>query len=150
MPHLNDIFRTASCFMKNRSETENLVEKVYFQALKTFRCLEPETDCRVLLFKILFNKFEFEKDGGAAFQNPVVEPEAAGTLSDAEILSTLKYIPLKFREPLMLDYVNEFSYKEIGEILNIPIEKVRSRISRGGKLLRIEMTKLADSHEIVF
>ena len=124
MPHLDEIFRTASRIKKNRSEAENLVEKVYFQALETYPYLEPETDCRFLLFKILFSKFEFENDGGAVFQNPVVEPEAAGTLSDAEILSTLKYIPLKFREPLLLDYMNEFSYKEIGEILDIPMKRL--------------------------
>ncbi len=73
----------------------------------------------------------------------------AKTLSEEEIFSCLEHIPPDFREPMLLAHEEEFSYKEITEILDIPIETVIPRISRGRKLLGSEMMKLADSHEVV-
>jgi len=159
MPHLNDIFRVALRLAKNRSEAENLIEEVYLQAWRTFRLYESETNCRAWLFKILFSKFnhhrqknitfEFAKDDDA-LRNPDFKPAVvAATLSDEEICSSLEYISPDFREPMLLAHVEEFSYEEITEILDIPLETVKSRISRGRVLMRSEMMKLADSHKVV-
>ncbi len=160
MPYFNDIFLTALRLTKNRSEAQNLIEEVYLQAWKAFRFYKPEINSRAWLFKILYDKFnyyhqknisfEFVEDGDDKLRNPdSTLGVVAKTFSEEEIFSCLEHIPPDFREPMMLAHEEEFSYKEITDILDIPIDTVIPRIIRGRKLLGNEMMKLADSHEVV-
>ena len=55
MPHLNDIFRTATRVLGERGRAEDVVQEVYLQAWKSFDRFEPGTNCRAWLFKILFH-----------------------------------------------------------------------------------------------
>ena len=155
MPHLNELYRTALRFTKNQSEAEDLIQEVFLQAWKSFGCYKLGTNCRAWLHKILSNKlkrfyfnnkkFKFVEDGDEALKSLVFKPAIAESLRDEEIIASLKHIPPCFREAVLLADVEEFSYREIAEILDIPVGTVMSRISRGRKLLRIEMMNLADS-----
>ncbi len=158
MPHFNDIFRTALRLTKNRSEAKNLIEEVYLQAWKGFRFYKPEINSRAWLFKILYSKsnhyrkeninFESVEDGDGKLRNlDFILGTVAKTLREEEIFSCLEHIPPDFREPMLLAHEEEFSYEEITEILDIPIETVIPRISRGRKLFGSEMMKVSDSHE---
>ena len=71
-----------------------------------------------------------------AFEPPVPEQ-----IQDEDILAALDDIPREFREVVLLCDVQGFSYKEIADMLGIPVGTVMSRLSRGRKLLR---TKLAN------
>src|SRR5712692_7692854 len=55
MPYLNDIFRTATRILGDRSRAEDVAQEVYLQAWKSFQRFEPGTNCRAWLFKILFH-----------------------------------------------------------------------------------------------
>src|SRR6266851_5969780 len=55
MPHLNDIFRTATRLLGDRARAEDVAQEVYLQAWKSFHRFEPGTNCRAWLFKILLN-----------------------------------------------------------------------------------------------
>src|SRR5262245_46505378 len=55
MPHLNDIFRTATRILGERGRAEDVVQEVYLQAWKSFHRFETGTNCRAWLFKILFH-----------------------------------------------------------------------------------------------
>src|SRR5579884_2310098 len=55
MPHLNDIFRTASRLLGDKARAEDVAQEVYLQAWKSFDRFEPGTNCRAWLFKILFH-----------------------------------------------------------------------------------------------
>lgn len=155
LPHLNNLFRTAVRLTNNRSEAEDLIQEVYMQAWKSFACFEPGTNCRAWLFKILSNKFRHHRQKKNAFkcvedsdkvfdtlayQSPIPE-----RLSNEELLVSLARIPLCYREVVLLADVEEFSYKEVASILSIPIGTVMSRLSRGRKLLRTELTQVAGS-----
>jgi len=137
-----------------------LIEEVYLQAWKAFRFYKPEINSRAWLFKILYSKFnhyhqkniifEFVEDGDDKLRNlDFILGVVAKTLSEEKIFSCLEHIPPDFREPMLLAHEEKFSYKEITEILDITIETVIPKISRGGKLLGSEMMKLADSNEVV-
>src|SRR5271169_3742243 len=55
MPHLNDIFRTATRILGDRARGEDVAQEVFLQAWKSFLRFEPGTNCRAWLFKILFH-----------------------------------------------------------------------------------------------
>ena len=59
---------------------------------------------------------------------------------DDQITAVLRKIPEEFRTPIVLVDVSDFSYEEAAVILSCPIGTVRSRLSRGRKLMRKYLT----------
>src|ERR1043165_3233768 len=55
MPHLSDIFRTATRILGQKERAEDVAQEVFLQAWKSFERFEPGTNCRAWLFKILFH-----------------------------------------------------------------------------------------------
>src|SRR6185295_19435260 len=151
MPHLNDIFRTASRLLGDRARAEDVAQEVYLQAWKSFDRFEPGTNCRAWLFKILFHcvnhhrrkwfRFPLLKateefiEANLTYEAPIPEH-----LTDEEVLAAVDAIPADFRAVVLLVDVEEFPYKEAAAILGVPIGTVMSRLSRGRKLLREQLT----------
>jgi len=159
MPHLNDIFRTATRLMGDRARAEDVAQEVYLQAWKSFHRFEPGTNCRAWLFKILFHcvnhdrrkwfRFPLLKEAEEFLEANLTAPASVpDSLTDEDILAALDRIPSDFRAAVMLVDVEEFSYKEASEILTIPIGTVMSRLSRGRKLLREQLSEVARSYGI--
>ncbi|MCA1640064.1 MAG: hypothetical protein LC768_17375, partial [Acidobacteria bacterium] len=73
-----------------------------------------------------------------AFVPPIPEE-----LKDEEILQALEKLPKAFRDVVVLTDVEEFSYKEVAEFMQVPIGTVMSRLHRGRKLLRQQLTEYA-------
>jgi RNA polymerase sigma-70 factor, ECF subfamily len=75
-------------------------------------------------------------------------PPIPAELSDEEVLSALDGIPEHFRAVVLLADVQEFSYKEVAEILKVPVGTVMSRLNRSRRLLRIALGGFARSYGI--
>jgi RNA polymerase sigma-70 factor (ECF subfamily) len=159
LPHLNDIFRTASRILGHRQRAEDIAQEVFLQAWKSFDRFEPGTNCRAWLFKILFHcvhhdrrkwfRFPLLKETEEFVESSLVAPTPIPEhLSDAAILAALDAIPQDFRAVILLVDVEEFAYKEASEILGVPIGTVMSRLSRGRKLLREQLADVARSYGI--
>ncbi|MEO8027157.1 MAG: sigma-70 family RNA polymerase sigma factor [Bryobacteraceae bacterium] len=159
MPHLNDIFRTATRILGERGRAEDVAQEVYLQAWKSFHRFETGTNCRAWLFKILFHcvnhhrrkwfRFPVLKEAQEFMEANLTAPaEIPEQLSDEDILTALDRISADFRAVVMLVDVEEFAYKEAAEILAIPIGTVMSRLSRGRKLLREQLADVAKSYGI--
>ncbi|MEP7363592.1 MAG: sigma-70 family RNA polymerase sigma factor [Acidobacteriota bacterium] len=159
MPHLNDIFRTATRVLGERGRAEDVVQEVYLQAWKSFDRFETGTNCRAWLFKILFHcvnhhrrkwfRFPLLKENEEFIEaNLTYSPPVPDHLTDEEILSALEKIPGDFRSVVLLVDVEEFAYKEAADILQIPIGTVMSRLSRGRRLLREQLVDVARSYGI--
>lgn len=160
LPHLNDLFRTASRLIGDRARAEDVIQEVFLQAWKSFDRFEAGTNCRAWLFKILFHcvnhhrrkwfRFPLLKDteefieANLRYSEPVPEH-----LTDEDILEALDGIPADFRAVVILVDVEEFSYKEAAEILAVPAGTVMSRLSRGRKLLREQLTEVARAYGVV-
>src|SRR5512143_2403243 len=119
MPHLNDIFRTATRILGDRARAEDVAQEVYLQAWKSFHKFEPGTNCRAWLFQILFHcvnhhrrkwfRFPQLKDEEEYVQTRLVAPEPVPErLADAEILAALDRIPADYRSVVLLVDVEEF------------------------------------------
>ena len=153
MPHLNDIFRTAVNLLRDRTEAEDLTQEVYYQAWKSFHRFEPGTNCRAWLFRILFNRMHHQrrkwfqlrtvKEPEIFEETLAYEPPVPDTIRDADILAALRDIPPDYREVVLLADVEEFAYKEIASLLDIPVGTVMSRLSRGRKALRQRLGAVA-------
>jgi RNA polymerase sigma-70 factor, ECF subfamily len=154
MPHFDDLYRTALRVIGDRTEAEDLVQETYLEAWKSFHRFELGTNCRAWLFKILFHvihhhrrkwfSFNFVRESEELLEEVLTyEPPVPEHVTDEDVLAALEAVPRDFREVLLLADVQEFSYKEISDTLNIPIGTVMSRLSRGRKLLRSRLTHLS-------
>jgi RNA polymerase sigma-70 factor (ECF subfamily) len=156
---MNDLFRMATRMLADAGKAEDVVQEVYLQAWKSFDRFETGTNCRAWLFRILFNSIHhyrrkwfnlrFVKDGEDVLEFAQAAPLPVGEkLTDKEVLAALDAIPADFRAVVLLADVEEFAYKEVAQILNIPIGTVMSRLSRARKLLREQLAGYAASYGI--
>ena len=169
---LDALYRTALRMTRSEADAEDLVQETYIRAFRFREQFTPGTNLKAWLFRILTNTFintyrrrqtqpEFtELDGVDEFSlykrmsdlktssgagNP--ETEFLDGLVDSEVKDALGDLPEKFRQVVLLD-VEGFSYKEIAEMLDIPIGTVMSRLHRGRKFLQKRLLDLAQQRGI--
>lgn len=159
MPHMNDLYRTALRMTGDRGRAEDVLQEAYLEGWKSFSRFEPGTNCRAWLFKILFHcvshqrqkwwRFPLLKETETFLELNLVAPAPTPqSLTDADILSALERLPAEFRAVVLLVDLEEFTYKEVAEILAIPIGTVMSRLSRARKMLREQLASVAQSYGI--
>lgn len=160
MPHLKDLYRTAVRLTRSQTEAEDIVQEVFLQAWKSFDKYEPGTNCRAWLYQIMFFKisrhrrnfvmqskfFQSDDEEGTLFAHAVAETPIPQHLTDEEIIRAVDKLSPNFRAVVLLADVEEFSYKEVAEILQIPIGTVMSRLSRGRKNLRELLAAVAPEY----
>lgn len=152
LQHLNDLYRTACRVVGDRTEANDLVQETYLQAWKSFHRFELGTNCRAWLYKILFHvirnhqrkwyrvrRFIVAETEEPLDQLVCYEPIVLDRISEEEVLSAFARIPQHYREVVHLVDVEEFSYKEASDALDVPIGTIMSRLSRGRNLLRKEL-----------
>lgn len=160
LPHLNDLFRIALWLVRDQTEAEDLVQETYTQALQSFHRYEEGTHCRAWLVTIMYRALGKKRRHDARFpiasdaeweraaQLASEQPTPQG-ITEIEILQALERLPLQFQEVVLLTDVEEMTYKEAAKLLGIPLGTVMSRLSRGRKLLRAELTAYARAHRII-
>lgn len=159
LPYMDALYRTALRLTRNEKDAEDLVQETYLRAFKSFHQFKLGTNCKAWLFKILTNlninrylkearkPTRLSYDGLEEFylydkmtesygvQGQNVEQDVLNSFIDEEIKEAVEKLPYDFRMAVILADVEGFRYKEIAEILNCPIGTVRSRLSRGRRLL---------------
>jgi RNA polymerase sigma-70 factor (ECF subfamily) len=153
---------------RNPSDAEDLVQETYLKAYRGFGGFQEGTNLKAWLYRILTNTFinsyrskkrrpdETELDeiedlylyrrlGGleAAQAGRSAEDELMDWFTDDEVKDALEALPEQFRMAVLLADVDGFSYKEIAEILDIPIGTVMSRLHRGRKSLQKQLYEFA-------
>ena len=150
LPHADRLFRLAMWFVRNRADAEDVVQDTMIQALKSFHRFQPGTNCRAWLSTILRRIVSNRRR--SALRSIVVDdpddrieqtvpfvPPMPQVLTDELVLGALHQLPIPFQEVILLCDVEEFSYKEAAEALEIPIGTVMSRLHRGRARLRAEL-----------
>jgi len=165
--HLDALYRTALRMTRSEADAEDLVQETYIRAFRFRDQFTLGTNMKAWLFRILTNTFintyrrkaaqpevtdlegvdEFSlyrrmADDRAASSSPDPEAELLKSVVDTEVTDALEELPEKFRTTVLLD-VEGFSYKEIAEMLGIPIGTVMSRLHRGRKFLQKRLYDLA-------
>jgi RNA polymerase sigma-70 factor, ECF subfamily len=152
MPLFDSLYNFARWLAHDETEAEDLVQEAFTKALRGFSSFIPGTDFRAWIFRILRNTFltsrtglrsrrtesleDDEEGGSVAVTWETPESLALASATRDSLQSALERLPVRYREVILLCDVEEMKYKEIAEVLAIPIGTVMSRIARGRKLLR--------------
>lgn len=152
LSHIDSLYGTALRLTRRAADAEDLVQDTYLKAFRSAHQFEPGTNLKAWLFTILHNTFRNARrhDG----RNPVdVDSEAVeravGTgpseqspeqiltraTLDANLQAALDALPDAFRQAVWLRDVEELTYAEMAQVLDVPIGTVMSRISRGRRAL---------------
>lgn len=160
LPHIDTLYRTALSMTRSRSSAEDLVQDTYVRAFQYFDHFEEGTNSRAWLFRILTNlyinayrkknrepeqlsydqseDFYLHSRLADAYQKGADSPEEIVTqkLEAEAIREAIDKLPEEYREAVVLADLNQLSYQEIADMLQIPIGTVRSRLSRGRRLVQ--------------
>jgi RNA polymerase sigma-70 factor (ECF subfamily) len=158
------LYSAALRMTRNPADAEDLVQETYLRAYRGFNSFSEGTNLRAWLYRILTNTYinsyrarqrrpeERQLDDvedlylyrriGAveeALAARSAEDELMDLFTDEEVKAALDSLPEAFRLAVYFADVEGFSYKEIAEILDIPIGTVMSRLHRGRKAMQKEL-----------
>jgi RNA polymerase sigma-70 factor (ECF subfamily) len=153
MPLFDQLYNFAHWLTGDRTDAEDLVQETYAKALKNFELFQEGTNLRAWMYKILRNTFLSSRTGLAAKNTDRLDDDAeiAATTPTSEslllqmensqaVMDALASLPMGYREIILLVDVEELSYKDAAQVLNVPIGTVMSRLSRARNLLRQALT----------
>jgi RNA polymerase sigma-70 factor (ECF subfamily) len=151
LPLLPVLYRHAVWLCRDHAEAEDLVQETLSKALRGFESFQTGTNFKAWIFRVLRNSFLTSRTGLATARTVFLEdhpgllestedgstPEAhLIRLSDqAAVHQALDQLQPQLREAILLCDLEELKYKEIAEVLDIPIGTVMSRIARGRRAL---------------
>ncbi len=153
--------RYARKFLFQGEDVKDLVQEVFIKAYVNIKSFDAARRFSPWLYRIAHNEFInavkkksrlpfFSFDFDTVLPQLVAPETADGEMAKAEIKIMLdrcldKLSP-KYREPLVLYYIEEMDYKEIAEILKLPVATVGVRLNRGKAMLRKVVTTLTTEY----
>jgi RNA polymerase sigma-70 factor (ECF subfamily) len=168
------LYAAAMRMTRNRADAEDLVQETYLKGFRSFHTFTEGTNLRAWLFRILTNTYinRYRAKQRRPDETDLADVEdlylyrRLGTLDnsslgrsaeeslmemlpDDEVKAALENLPDNFRLPVMLADVEGFSYKEIAEMLEIPIGTVMSRLHRGRKAMQKMLYEYARDRGLV-
>jgi RNA polymerase sigma-70 factor (ECF subfamily) len=161
MEHMGSLYTAALRMTRNPADAEDLVQETYLKAYRAFGSFQEGTNLKAWLYKILTNTFinsyrsrkrrpeQTELDdvedlylyrrlGGleAVSASRSAEEEVLDHFTESDVKEAVEALPEQFRMAVLLADVEGFSYRDIADILDIPIGTVMSRLHRGRKALQ--------------
>lgn len=155
--HMQSLFHAARYMTRNAEEAEELVQETYLRAFRFWDRYQEGTNCKAWLFRIQTNTFinrgrrkspvlglldevdsvESAQDlyeGSGFYDGP--EERALKSRFPKKVEEALEALPESFRIPVILADLQDFSYREIAEIMDCPVGTVMSRLYRGRQQLQ--------------
>jgi RNA polymerase sigma factor (sigma-70 family) len=144
--HYEALYRFALSLSKAESQAADLTQQTFFLWAKKGHQLRDPSKAKSWLFTTLYREFlggarrntrfpevELDDSGGELL---VTRPQVVQAIDGAFAVAALQAVDEVYRVPLTLFYLEDFSYKEIAELIDVPIGTVMSRLSRGKAQLR--------------
>ena len=161
MEYAPQLYSAALRMTRNQADAEDLVQEAYLRGFRSFHTFQEGTNLRAWLFRILTNAYIntyrakqrrpqesdladiedlylYRRLGGleTAAAAMSAEEQFLDLFTDDEVKQALEGLSDNFRLPVLLADVEGFAYKEIAEMLDIPIGTVMSRLHRGRKAMQ--------------
>jgi RNA polymerase sigma-70 factor (ECF subfamily) len=164
IPHLDALYNFGLRLTSDPNDAEDLVQDSIVKAYRFFSSYEKGTNAKAWLFRILKNSYinnyrrkskkpsQVDYDEVASFYESIraertetsdLEDKMFRDMIDDELSNALDNIPEDFRTVVLLCDVEDFTYEEIANMLDVPIGTIRSRLHRGRNLLKAELTDYA-------
>ncbi len=168
------LYSAALRLTRNASDAEDLVQETFLRGYRSYGTFAEGTNLRAWLLRILTNVFintyrakqrrVDETDLGdiedlylyrrlgtleAALASRSAEDQLLDLFTDDEVRRAIEDLPEAFRLPVLLADVEGFAYKEIAELLEIPIGTVMSRLHRGRKAMQKSLYAFAQARGLV-
>jgi RNA polymerase sigma-70 factor (ECF subfamily) len=172
LQHLDALYASALRFTRDPRDAEDLVQDTFLRACRFLDRFEPGTNLKAWLFRILTNTFinryrrstrerslvdgperemvtdQFHSpDVAAKAENP--ERAMLDRMVSADVLAAIDAVPIDFRMVVILADIHDFSYKEIADILDVPVGTVMSRLFRGRRHLQKSLAGYAAASGIL-
>lgn len=164
IPHLDALYNFGLRLTSDPNDAEDLVQDTIVKAFRFFSSYEKGTNAKAWLFRILKNSYinnyrkkskkpqQVDYDEVSTFYETIraertdtsdLEDKMFRELIDDELSNALDNIPEDFRTVVLLCDVEDFTYEEIANMLDVPIGTIRSRLHRGRNLLKAELMDYA-------
>jgi RNA polymerase sigma-70 factor (ECF subfamily) len=156
-PHLRFLYNVALKYMRNQYDAEDLVQETMYAGFRNFGQLRDHSKCRSWLFAIM--RSHFLKEKRQAVRRPQLGPddsylaalegvsatnlvgELEQKLESEHVQEVLERLPEKYKTPLVLFFLEDMSYQEIADFLDIPVGTVMSRLNRGKQSMKKELLR---------
>ncbi len=174
MPYAKQLYAHALRMTRNPADAEDVLQEAFLKAYRAYDSFEAGTNLRAWLYRIVTNTYInryrsaqrrpdeigsddledfylYKRIGDADTPSSArsAEQSVLDSFVDDDIKAAIEDLDERFREPVLLADVEGFAYKEIAEIMDIPIGTVMSRLHRGRKQLQKRLWELALEHGIV-
>ncbi len=163
-PHMKLLYNVALKYTGNVFDAEDIVQETFMMAYHKFSQLKDPGKCKSWLLRILRNNFlktcqkdnarqQLQKSDYIAFLKSETQKKGADILLeqavDTRIVNdAIDQLPIKYKEILILYYMDDMLYKDIAKALDIPLGTVMSRLNRAKEALKVTLLKqLKDSRE---
>ncbi len=139
--HYRDLYRFAFSLTHSRFDASDLTQQTFYIWASKGRQLRDVSRVKSWLFTTLHREFLQSRRREIRFQHyelsemetelPTISPGTIEAMDANQAVDLLGQLDEMYRAPLSLFYLEDISYKEIADILEIPLGTVQSRISRG-------------------
>ena len=168
MQYAPQLYSAALRLTRHQSDAEDLVQETFLKAYRSYAGFEEGSNLKAWLYRILTNNYinsyrakqrrPIETDLAdvedlylyrrlgaldSVLASRSAEDQLMDLFTDTEVKAALEALPETFRLPVLLADVEDFSYKEIADILDIPIGTVMSRLHRGRKAMQKALYEFA-------
>ncbi len=174
MQYAPQLYSAAMRMARNPADAEDLVQETFLKAYRGYESFEAGTNLKAWLYRILTNTYinKYRKDKRRPTESDLgdvedlylykrigseqtadsarsAEDRVLDGLVESDIKQAVESLPENFRVPVLLADLEGFSYKEIAEILDIPIGTVMSRLHRGRKALQASLAIFASERGLL-
>jgi len=148
--HYVSLYRFALSLARSEADACDLTQQTFYVWATKGHALRDVAKVKSWLFTTLYREFlrgrrrgeritAIETTPQAELETATLEPESVNTMDARLVVEALQEVDEVFRAPLTLFYLEELSYQEIAETLDIPVGTVMSRLSRGKIQLRARL-----------
>ncbi len=164
IPYMDLLYNYALRMTNDEDEAKDLLQETYLKAFRFWNQFQNGTNSKAWLFQIMknsyINRYRKEKKNGEKISYDNIEEfyetikeknidesnvfnNFFSNILDDEVIEAIEKLPDEYKTSIILCDIEELSYEEISEFLQVPVGTVRSRIHRGRKILQNELLNYA-------
>ena len=139
LDHADTLYRIAFTYLKNPYDSEDALQECFMRCLRSGKAFADAQHEKGWLIRTLVNICRDALRARARGAESVDDhPELAAAPAEGSLLDAVLALPDRYKAPLYLYYYEGYSVKEIAAMLRVPVNTVKTRLSRARKLLKNE------------